>query len=156
MKSTELSESETLAIKDAELQLCVRGYHSFNSLENDGLNTLIQTYVNIAEKYGVFEVKDLLYSRNTISSFSREKAAEIKKSLMLTLVEPLEAESVAVSLDLWTSNYNNNSYLNVHAFWIDQSFQIKHQCLANRHFGTERHTVEQGFPNCVPRHTGVP
>ena len=87
-------------------------------------------------------MKDLLYSRNTMSSFSREKAAEIKKSVKLTLVEPLEAESVAVTLHLWTSNDNNNSYLNVHAFWIDQLFQIKHQCLANRHFGTERHTAE--------------
>ena len=90
-KRLKLSESEKLAIKDAELQFCVRGYHSFNSLKNDSLNTLIQTFVNIAGKYGVFEVKDLLYSRNTISSFSREKAAEIKKSLKLTLVEPLKA-----------------------------------------------------------------
>ena len=66
--------------------------------------------------------------------------------MKLTLVEPLEAESVAVTLDLWTFNYyhkyNNNSHLNVHAFWIEQSFQIKHQCLANGHFGTERHTAE--------------
>ena len=122
------------------MQFCVRGYHSFNSLENEGFNTLIQTFLNIAGKYGVLEVKDLLYSRNTISSFSGKKAAEIKKSLTLTLVEPLEAESVAVTLDLWTSNYNNNSYLNVHAFWIDQSFQIRHQCLANRHFRI--HTAE--------------
>ena len=60
----------------------------------------------------------------------------------LTLVEPLEAESVAVTLDLWIFNYNNNSYLNVHAFWIDQSFQIKHQCLVNRHFGNKHHTAE--------------
>ena len=141
-KTLKLSESGKLAIKDVKLQFCVRGYHSFNSLENDGLNTLIQTFVNIAEKYGVCEVKDLLYSRNTICSFSREKAAEIKRMFELILVEPLEAESVAVTLDLWTSNYNNNSYLNVHAFWIDQSFQIKHQCLANRHFGTERHTAK--------------
>ena len=140
-KTLKLSESAKLAIKDAELQFCVRGYHSFNSLENDGLNALIQTFVNIAGKYGVFELKDLLHSRNTISSFFREKAVEIKKSLELTLVEPLETESVAVTLNLWTSNYNNNSYLNVHAFWIGQSFQIKHQCLANCHFGTERHTA---------------
>ena len=62
--------------------------------------------------------------------------------MKLTLVELLEAKSVAVTLDLWTSHYNNNSYLNVHAFWIDQSFQIKHQFLANRYFGTERHTAE--------------
>ena len=100
------------------------------------------TFVNTAGKCAVFEVKDLLYSRNTISSVSREKLRKIKKSLKLTLVEPLEAESVAVTLDICTSNYNNNFYLNVHVFWIDQSFQIKHQCLANRHFGTERHTAE--------------
>ena len=62
-KTLKLSESEKLAIKDAELQF--RGYHSFNSLENEGLNTLIETFVNIAGKYGVFEVKDLLYSRST-------------------------------------------------------------------------------------------
>ena len=47
-KNTEASESEKLAIKDAELRFCVHGYHSFNSLENDGHNTLIQTFVNIA------------------------------------------------------------------------------------------------------------
>ena len=72
-KTLKLSESEKLAIKDAKLQFCVRGYHSFNSLENNGLNTLIQTFVNIAGKYGVFEVKDLLYSRNTIFSFPEKK-----------------------------------------------------------------------------------
>ena len=33
-KTLKLSESEKLAIKDAELQFCIRGYHSFNSLEN--------------------------------------------------------------------------------------------------------------------------
>ena len=68
-KTLKLSESETRAIKDAKLQFCVRGYHSFNSLKNDGLNTLMQTFVNIAGKYGVFEVKDLLYSRNTFFFF---------------------------------------------------------------------------------------
>ena len=97
-KTVKLSESEKLAIKDAELQFCICRYHSFNSLENDRLNTLIQTFVNITGKYGVFEVKDLLCNRNTISLFSREKPAEIKKSLKLNLVEPLEAESVTVTI----------------------------------------------------------
>ena len=80
-KTLKLSKSEKLAIKNSALHFCVRGYHSFNSLKNDGLNTLIQTFVNIAGKYKVFEVKNLLYGRNTISSFFREKAAKIKKSL---------------------------------------------------------------------------
>ena len=33
------------------------------------------------------------------------------------------------------------SYVDVHAFWIDQSFEMKHYILAIRHFGTERHTA---------------
>ena len=33
------------------------------------------------------------------------------------------------------------SYNDVHAFWVDQSFEMKHHILAIRHFGTERHTA---------------
>ena len=51
------------------------GSHSFNSLENDGLITLLQQLVNIAGKHGSFDVKDVLYGRKTLSSFCKEKAA---------------------------------------------------------------------------------
>jgi len=36
------------------------------------------------------------------------------------------------------------SYIDVrvHVFWVDLSFVMKHQSLAVRHFGTERHTAE--------------
>ena len=141
-KTLKLNESEKVNIKNAELQFCVRGYHSFNSLENDGLVTLLQTFANTAAKHGRFDVKDALYGRNTISSFCKEKVVIVKDSLRLKRQEPKEAESISVTLDLWTSNFNNKSYIDVHAFWVDDLFQLKHQCLAVSHFGTERHTAE--------------
>ena len=125
-KTLKLNESEKVNIKNAQLQFCVRGYHSFNSLENDGLVTLLQTFANTAAKHGRFDVKHTLYGRNTISSFCKEKVVEVKDSLRLKLQEPQEAESISVTLDLWTSNFNNKSYLDVHAFWIDDLFQLKH------------------------------
>ena len=47
-------------MKNAELQFCVRSYHSFKSLKIDGLVTLLQTFVNTAGKYGRFDVKHAL------------------------------------------------------------------------------------------------
>ena len=49
-KKVKLSESEKLNIKNAQLQYCVRGYHSFNSVENEGLVSLLQQLVNLAGK----------------------------------------------------------------------------------------------------------
>ena len=54
-KSIKLNDSEKLEIKNAELEFCMCGSHSFNSLENDGLITLLQQLVNIAGKHGSFD-----------------------------------------------------------------------------------------------------
>ena len=140
-KSIKLNDSERLKIKNAELEFCVRGNHFFNSLENDDLITLLQQLVNIASEHGSFDVKDVLYERKTISSFCKEKAAEIKESLRFVLTEPQEAEYLAVTLDLWTDDYIHMSFIDVHAFWIDQSFEMENLLLAICHFGTERHTA---------------
>ena len=86
-------------------------------------------------------MKDVLYGRKTISSFCKEKAAEVKESLRCVLTEPQEAEFLAVTLDLWTDDYKHTSYIDVHVFWIDQSFEMKHHVLAIPHFETERHTA---------------
>ena len=32
--------------------------------------------------------------------------------------------------------------MDVHAFWINEKYELKHRVLAIRHFGTERHTSE--------------
>ena len=78
-------------------------------------------------------MKDVLHGRKTISLFFKEKAAEIKESLRCVLTEPQEAESLAVTLDLWTDDYKHMSYIDVHVFWIEQSFEMKHHILAIRH-----------------------
>ena len=98
--------------------------------------------VNIAAEHGRFDVEDLLYGRKTISEFSKLKAEELKQKLKIELTEPQEADSIAVTLDLWTDEFKHMSYLDAHAFWIDTNFELKHRMLAVRHFGIERHTSE--------------
>ena len=40
-----VNDSEKLNIKNTELEFCVRGYHAFHVLENDGLIKLLQQFV---------------------------------------------------------------------------------------------------------------
>jgi hypothetical protein len=56
------------------------------------------------------------------------------------LAEPLSADALTLTLDLWSDNYVHRSYLDIHAFWVDKTFNLKNCILAVRHFGTERHT----------------
>ena len=142
VKKMKLNDAEKLAIKNAQLDFCVRDYHSFNALEADGLCGLLQTVANIAAKHGHCNVKDFLYKRNTISSFCKSKAKEVKLKLKNDLIEPQNADSLAVTVDMWSDDYKHSSYLDMHAFWINQNFDLKHHLLAVRHFGTERHTAD--------------
>ena len=87
------TDAEKQGIKESQLQYCVQGHHSFKSLENEGLHSLLQTMVNIAAKHGRFDVKDLLYGRKTISEFSKLKAEELKQKLKIELTEPQKADS---------------------------------------------------------------
>ena len=77
-KKIKPTDAKKQGIKESQLQYCVQGHHSFKSLENEGLHSLLQTMVNIAAKHGRFDVKDLLYGRKTISEFSKLKAEELK------------------------------------------------------------------------------
>ena len=72
-KTLKLNESEKVNIKNAELQFCVRGYHSFNSLENDGLVTLLQTFANTAAKHRRFDVKHALYAETLSPHFAKKR-----------------------------------------------------------------------------------
>jgi len=44
-KTLKINDSEKLDIKNAELEFCVRDYHAFHALENDGLIILLQQFV---------------------------------------------------------------------------------------------------------------
>ena len=107
-RKIKLTDAEKQGIKESQLQYCVRDHHSFKSLENEGLHSLLQTMVNIAAKHGRFDVKDILYGRKIISEFSKQKAEELKQKLKIELTEPQEADSLAVTLDLWTDEFKHN------------------------------------------------
>ena len=65
-------------------------YHSFISLENEGLITLLQKFVNIATRLGRFE--EMLFTVETLSPHLLKKTAKVKKTLKSDLIKPQDAE----------------------------------------------------------------
>lgn len=56
------------------------------------------------------------------------------------LEEPLKQKAVALTLDLYTDNKIQRSYLDIHALWINDKLELNHVMLCCRHFGTQAHT----------------
>ena len=58
--------------------------------------------LNDKEKFrrGHFDVKNVLYSRNIIALFAKEKVSKLKENLKEKFIGPQEAESVVITLDL--------------------------------------------------------
>jgi hypothetical protein len=76
-----LSEQEKFDMKRAELGFVVLGHQSFNSLENEGLTSLMQLMVTLGSKHGRFNVSDVFFGLKTISTFCKQKYIEAKDAI---------------------------------------------------------------------------
>lgn len=141
-QTVKLSTADEQLLKRRQLEYCVDGYHSFRSLEHNGLINLIQTCVNFGAKYGKYNVRDVLAKRNTISREASSVASVVQEKLIAALKEPNSDGTVSLCLDLYTDDYQKKAYLDVHASWISRDFSLTHSALAIRHFGFIAHTAE--------------
>lgn len=129
-------------IKELEVKFCAGGYHSFRSVEQDGFQQLLQACVDLGAKYGKLNVKDVLVGRMSVARETVVMAGFVKKQILSRLKEPIDDETVAVCVDLYTDDYRKRSYLDIHAVWIDRNFNFQHAIIAVRHFGTQSHTSD--------------
>lgn len=149
-----LNQTESNAVKEAELDLCIFGYSSFHSLESEGLRRFAQTFVDLGAKKGQFDVSigdGTLHGRNAVQSHCLKKADIVKERIRNALAEPISACAVALTTDIWTDGHRNLSYLDVHAFWITEQFEMKHCLLSVEHFGEDPHTAD----NILSKYTAI-
>jgi len=69
-RKVQLSKTEVSTLKRKAVEYCVKGYHSFRSVEQKGLINLMQTCVDYGAKYGKFEVASEMVKRKTLLLFS--------------------------------------------------------------------------------------
>lgn len=137
-----ITQQDLSLLKLKQVEYCVTGYHSFRSIEHEGLSNLLQTCIYLGAKYGKFEVSNVLSSRKVISRETDKMAATLKKELMQAMKEPEDDGTVSLSIDMYTDDYRKKSYIDIHATWINRDFTLQHAAIAVRHFGTMAHNAE--------------
>ncbi len=121
------------AAKQAVAEACVdfvcRDMRSFQAVEGEGFETVIQAAINAGVKHGRLNAKDLLPSRNTVKARCLKRASALLQCLASLLKKPLMQGRVAFSTDLWTDNYKKRSYMDLNVYWIDEEFEYRNQIL---------------------------
>ena len=126
-----------LRLKNAQAAFVVLDNHSINSLEGKGLKQLLQQYVSMGASHGLFTVhlahaeegnhSGTLFGRKTItchvSNYLVPKAIETLKQV---LALPIKEDCISLTTDIWTDSFTKESFLDVHAFWIDSDWKLRH------------------------------
>jgi len=141
-RKIQLSPAELTTLKQKQIFYCVSGYHSFRSVENNGLISLMQNCVDLGAKYGKFDISDVAVGRKTVSRDVSSTAASFVTKLTERLKDPIADGSLSLCIDMYTDDFRKQAYLDVHCSWIDRDFTSHHTALAVRHFGTNSHTAQ--------------
>lgn len=137
-----LSADDYSTIKNRQLHYCVDGYHSFKSVEHEGLRRLMQTCVYLGAKYGKFVISDAVVGRKTVSRASHSAASLVKARLTERLKDAVLDGTVSLCLDMYTDDHRKQAFLDIHCAWVERDFSSHHAALAVRHFGSEAHTAQ--------------
>lgn len=140
---TDLSITDRATLKRKLIMYCVSDYHSFRCVENDGLVGLMQTCVDLGAKSGKFDISEAVVGRKTISREIASAADAIRTRAIERLTDPIADGTISLPIDIYTDDYRKQSYLDVHANWVERDFSCHHTALAVRHFEPSAHTAKQ-------------
>ena len=76
LHNVSLSSSEKTRLCEALVWYCASAYHSFRSVEDNGLISLFQNIRNLGANHGK-DVKDILVKRRTVAEDTIQKAEEV-------------------------------------------------------------------------------
>ena len=138
----QLSATDRSTIKKQQMLYCIDGYHSFKSVEHNGLLRLMQTCVEFGAKYGKFDITDAVVGRRMVSREAISTARVVKASLTERLKDPVQDGTMSLCIDMYTDDFRKQSYLDIHCNWVERDFSCHHAALAVRHFGHAAHTAQ--------------
>jgi len=137
-----VSKADLALLKQHEVKYCANGYHSFCSVDHDGLRDLLQACVNIGAKYRKTDISESLAGCKAVSREASQMAKTVKDSVMYITREPIDDGSISPGIDMYMDDYRKKSLLDVHATWIDRNFAMDHAVPACNTSGSCAHGSE--------------
>ena len=137
-----VSKADLALLKQHEVKYCANGYHSFCSVDHDGLRDSLQACVNIGAKYRKTDISESLAGCKAVSREASQMAKTVKDSVMYITREPIDDGSISPGIDMYMDDYRKKSLLDVHATWIDRNFAMDHAVPACNTSGSCAHGSE--------------
>lgn len=106
-----VSRDDKDRVRDKCVDMCAKDLRPFATVGGEGFKDLAQELINIGVKYGPLEAKDVLPHPSTVARSLRERANQIRATLIPKLKEAIATKELSMTMDLWTDNYRKVHYM---------------------------------------------
>lgn len=107
-----------------QLGMVAKDLRPLSVFEGTGFQELAQELVNIGSKYGPLNVKDILYSRRTMSrKILPETYEEVRKKLKQELEKLFEEKKLNFTADHWESKAKDK-YMGITVHYINEDLEM--------------------------------
>ena len=116
-----LPEQVKKNVVEAAVQLVANDIRPFSIVDGKGMRTFCQTLIAVGAAYGKVDANALLPARNTVSRQLYQIAAEERGNIVNLVGKAISNNGgIAMTVDLWTDNYQKQCILSCTVHWIEK------------------------------------
>lgn len=93
------------------VEVCCLDIRPYDLVAGRGFVDILQHFVNVAAKYGKFDVKDVLPHPTTVSRHVEGRAQALRASVAAEIKPIIETYGCAITTDIWTEDYHKSSFI---------------------------------------------
>lgn len=125
-------------ISDKCVEFVCKDIRPFEVVSGEGFIRLAESLIMVGVKYGQVPATDVLPHPTTVSRQVSLKAADLKANVVIPDIKScLNVHVGAVTTDIWTDQYTNNSYITATAHDINDDWKLVNRTLATSEFDSE-------------------
>ena len=134
--SEELSTASVVAdikrnVKTDIVRFVCQDLRAFKTVSGEGFISLADKLISIGARFGEnLSAREILPHPTTVSRAIHQMADEHRATLKEKLASLIE-DGIGVTLDLWTENYKQRTYININVHFIDNVMQERTLCVKN-------------------------
>lgn len=113
----------------------------FSAVTGSGFKSMVQFFIKIGSTYGeLVDIDDLIPNPTSIARKCQKEAEEKKADLSTELKEVVSRGGASLTMDLWTDNYINRTFLGV-TMHFEKDFQMVSLILGLKSMDFQRSTA---------------
>lgn len=110
---------------------------------------MVQHFVNVAAKYGTFDVRDALPHPTTVSRHNEGKADALQSSVAMEIKPIIETHGCAITMDIWIEDYHKTSFISSTIHYINYYFVLVSRVLFEAPFENSMSKTGENIRNSI-------